>query len=179
MSTPADPARDPADNQYGSTPEPGQPPASGQPPGYDQQPGYGQPPGYGQGQPGYGPAGYGPPGAPSPYGQPGPAVPGEQNVWAILSHLSIFVLGLIGPLVIYLIYKDSAPYVRHHAAEALNFHLTLLIAFIVSIVLIFVIIGIPLVIALAVYGPVMGIIAAVKASQGQAYRYPLTIRFVS
>ncbi|MBC7374589.1 MAG: DUF4870 domain-containing protein, partial [Frankiales bacterium] len=78
----------------------------------------------------YARTGYGPP----DYGQRP-----EDTTWSVLAHLSIFVLSLIGPLAIYLVYKDSSPFTRHHAAEALNFHLTLLIATLVSFVLVFVV----------------------------------------
>lgn len=86
---------------------------------------------------------------------------------------------LLGPLVIYLIYKDSSPFTRHHAAEALNLHITLTIATIVSIPLVFLFIGIPLVFAIIIGGIVFGIIAAMAASRREPYRYPLTIHFVS
>jgi uncharacterized Tic20 family protein len=95
-------------------------------------------------------------------------------------HLSIFAFSLIGPLVLFLVVKDdqTKPMTRWHAAEALNFHLSLLIYSIVSAILILVIIGIFLLIAIVIAGAVLGIIAAVAASKREAYRYPLTIRFV-
>ncbi len=103
---------------------------------------------------------------------------GDQTVWAVLAHLSIFALGLVGPLALYLVYRDTSPMVRHHAAQALNFHLTLALAFVVSFVLAFVLIGLPMLVFLVFYGPVLGILAAIKASRGEPYRYPLTIPFV-
>ena len=140
------------------------------------QPGYGQPPGYGPGYgaPAYGPAGYGQPPA-----QGGPVRP-EDVTWAVLGHLSIFVgLALVGPLIAYLVQKDASPFVRHHAAEALNFHITLTIAMIVSAVLMLLLVGFLLLIALFVVGAVLAIVAAVAAGNRQSYRYPLTIHFVS
>ena len=112
----------------------------------------------------------------APYGQ-GPRP--EDTIWSVLAHLSIFVFALLGPLVLYLVFKDSSPMTRHHAAEALNFHLTLLIASIVAAILVIVLLGFVLLMALFVYGIVMAIIAAVAAGNRQPYRYPLTIRFVS
>ena len=128
-------------------------------------PPYEPPPGD-PGQPGYGGA---------PYGQ-GPRP--EDTVWSVLAHLSIFVFALLGPLVIYLVFKDTSPMTRHHAAEALNFHLTLLIASLVSALLTLVLIGFLMLLALFVWGIVLAIIAAVAASRREAYRYPLTITFV-
>lgn len=117
-------------------------------------------------------------GPPTGYG--GPAGPSsDDTTWAVLTHLSYFVLGLIAPLVVYLVKKDSSPFVRQHAAEALNFHLTLLIAFIVSTVLVLVLIGIVLLLAVFLVGAVLSVLAAIAAGRGEAYRYPMTIRFVS
>ena len=106
--------------------------------------------------------------------------PQEDTTLAVLVHLSWFVLGFIGPLVVYLISKDDPykPMTRHHAAQALNFHLTLLIGFVVSAILVIVIIGLFMLLALFAYGSVMAIVAAVAAGRREPYRYPLTIQFV-
>lgn len=124
--------------------------------------------------PGEGPPGYGPP-QPRWQGQP----PGEDTVWAVLAHLSIFAFGLVGPLVIYLWKRDESPFTRHHAAEALNFHITLAIAGIVSAILILVVVGLFMLLFLVIAGPVLGILAALAANRGESYRYPLTLRFIS
>ena len=125
---------------------------------------------------GYGPPpGYGPPAGGSPY-----QAPPEDTTLAVLVHLSLFVFGLLGPLVVYLISKDdpTKPMTRWHAAEALNFHLSLLIYAIVSAVLALVVVGIFMLLALMIGSVVLAIIAAVAAGKREAYRYPLTIRFV-
>ncbi|MCU1591449.1 MAG: hypothetical protein JWP11_2705 [Frankiales bacterium] len=100
-------------------------------------------------------------------------------MWAVLAHLSIFAFALIAPLVIYLVKKDQSPFTRQHAAEALNFHITLAIAGVVSFVLIFVVIGIVLLPIVIIGGMVLGVLAALAAGRREPYRYPLTIRFVS
>ena len=136
---------------------------------YQQQP---PPYGYGYQQPGYQQPGYG---APSPYG-PRP----EDSTLSVLVHLSLFAFSLLGPLIVYLIVKDdpTKPMTRHHAAQALNFHLTLLIASLVSAVLIVVLIGLVMLLVLFVWGFVLAIIAAIAAGRREPYRYPLTITFV-
>jgi len=95
--------------------------------------------------------------------------------------LSIFtgLLGFLGPLIVYLIKKDEDPYLRAHAVEALNFQISIAIYGLVSGVLVLVLVGILLIIG--VIGIAIGfpIVAAVKASNGEVWRYPLTIRFVS
>ena len=50
-------------------------------------------------------------------------------------------LSFLVPLVIYLVFKDRDPFVRHHSATALNFHIILAIAYVVSDVLVLVLIG--------------------------------------
>jgi uncharacterized Tic20 family protein len=104
----------------------------------------------------------------------------EDVTLSVLCHLSVFGFGLIGPLVIYLISKDdpTKQMTRWHAAEALNFHLSLLLYTVVSVVLILVLIGILLLIALGIAAVVLGILAAIAASERKPYRYPLIVRFV-
>lgn len=108
----------------------------------------------------------------------------DKNL-AMLSHLLtlsgyIIPLGnIIGPLIIFLTKKDQSPFIRLHAVEALNFQISLTIYAIVSAVLIFVFIGFLLLPAIAIVGIVFAIIAAISASEGKTYRYPLTIRLVS
>jgi len=101
-------------------------------------------------------------------------------------HLSLFAFGLVGPLVLYLVKKDSSPFLRHHAAQALNFHITVAIAVFASFALIFVLIGFVLLPAvaiassiLAIASSILAIVAAVRASRGEPYRYPRMIPFVS
>lgn len=104
---------------------------------------------------------------------------GNDKIWSMLSHLSVlFGLSLILPLVVYLAMRKESAYVAENAREALNFHLSLLIYVICCVPLIFVLIGIPLMILIGIGSLILGIIAAVKASNSECYRYPLTLRLV-
>jgi uncharacterized Tic20 family protein len=119
-----------------------------------------------------------------------PGVSPDSRNWAIAAHLSALVamfvaLAFLGPLVVWLVKKDEDPFVREHAAEALNFQLSWLIWGVVGglvlVVLIVFLIGIvliPFAIAAAVAWLVLVIVAAARAGRGERYRYPLTIRFV-
>ena len=133
------------------------PPALPQPPGYPQQ----QPP-----------------------AQPGGPVPAplqsDETMWAVLAHLSYFVLSLIGPLVIMLVAGTQRPFARANAVEALNFHITLFFAAVVAVVLMVLTLGLLFILPVAVfvYGAVFAVIAAVKSGRGEGYRYPLTLRLV-
>lgn len=108
----------------------------------------------------------------------------EERTWAMLCHLSAlsgYITGigwLVGPLIVWLIKKDQYPLVDENGKEALNFQISMLIYSIVAFLLVFVIIGIPLLIAIAIFDIVAPIIAGVKVNNGEQYRYPLTIRFL-
>ena len=105
----------------------------------------------------------------------------SERLWSVLCHLSYFfglaLLAFLFPMVVYLVMRTDSPFVTHHAREALNFHLSLLVYAVVCIPLCFLIVGIPLLIAIGIGGIVCSIVAAVKASEGIYYQYPLAIRF--
>ncbi len=103
----------------------------------------------------------------------------NDNGVAVLAHLGALFGSFLVPLVIYLLKRDESPYLRHHAAEALNFQITLFFGFIVSFVLVLVIIGFFMIFALIIASWVFTILAAVAANRGEYYRYPINIRFVS
>ncbi|GGV03098.1 hypothetical protein GCM10010182_21190 [Actinomadura cremea] len=151
--------------QYG--PPPGGPPPGGPPPGGP--PPYGQPP-YGQppyGQPPYTPAGTG----------------GDDPMWALFCYLGSLIVGFVAPLVIYFVKRNESPFVRYHAAQALNYGLTLMIhvvAFLLVSVVPMIITEnplwlIPLVFMYmeALISPfVVLIIGSVKSNKGEYFRIP-------
>jgi len=120
----------------------------------------------------------------------------EEKKWALFAHLSILVGGLvtfgwaasfgsfIGPLIIWLIQKDKMPFVADQAKEALNFGITLTLAcFVLLMLTIFslgigALITIPAFMAIGIAALVLVIIAALKANEGVAYRYPVALRLV-
>ena len=107
----------------------------------------------------------------------------EKNL-AMFCHLSAFLglliplANIIAPLIIWLIKKDEMPFVDRHGREALNFQISMTIYFFVSFILMFVFIGWLLAFGLAIFELVVIIIAAVKASHGEEWQYPLRIPFV-
>jgi uncharacterized Tic20 family protein len=105
---------------------------------------------------------------------------GDDKLWIVLAHLSVlFGVGLLLPLIIYLVKRGDSPAVAYHSREALNFHITVLLYSIVCGLLIFVIIGIPLLALLGLATFVLAIVAAVKGADNMPYRYPLTLRLVT
>lgn len=117
-------------------------------------------------------------GDPAPVAAPAPVGGSDPKTMAVLAQALGIVAGFIGPLVIYLVNGDKDPYVRHHAAEALNFQLTLMIGYLISFVLMFVLIGFLLFPVLFVLAIVFPILAAMAANRGEWYRYPISIRMV-
>ncbi|HEY7201564.1 MAG TPA: DUF4870 domain-containing protein [Candidatus Dormibacteraeota bacterium] len=120
-----------------------------------------------------------PPGYPPPQGYVQPLRQDEERTWSMVCHLSYFVFGLIVPIIILLTLANRSPYVRHHAVEALNFHITAWIAGIISALLIFILIGLVLLPVVLLVCAVFAIIGSIQSYQGQLYRYPLTIRLIS
>lgn len=103
----------------------------------------------------------------------------QDKTLAILVHLGGLFFSWVGPLIIYLIKKGSGDdFTIHNARESLNFQLTLLIAYVVSFVLSFILIGLFLLWVVILSNLILSIMAAVKASNGVDYRYPMTIRFI-
>ncbi|AWB95373.1 DUF4870 domain-containing protein [Agromyces badenianii] len=120
-----------------------------------------------------------PPPPPNPYQQGAQLSPSDEKLWATLIHIGGIFFSFIPALIGYLVLKDRGPFVRAHTATALNFQITMAIAYLVSYILWLVLIGWLLTIAIGIVVIVFSIIAAVKANQGQPYVYPLAIKFVS
>ncbi|MFN8078890.1 MAG: DUF4870 domain-containing protein [Kineosporiaceae bacterium] len=123
------------------------------------------------------------PGAPSPGGALSPA---EERQWGMLAHLitlaawvlSSGFLGFVGALVVYLIYKDRSPFVRRHAANALNVQIIVGVGLMISIPLMFILIGFLTAAVVGVFGLVVHIVGAVKANAGESWDPPLTPHLV-
>ncbi len=142
------------------------------------------------------------PGNQSSAGQPPPldepssnSYSSEQRQWGMFAHLSALVGGLltsavggwgtfIGPLIVWLVKKDTMPFVDDQGKEALNFNITVGIAMLALLLLSIVTLGIGLLIAIpgwiiiGIAWLVLTIIAGIKANEGVAYRYPLTLRLI-
>lgn len=109
----------------------------------------------------------------------------EERNWAMLCHLSALCayIGIpfghiLGPIIVWQLKKNDYPMVDEHGKESLNFQISITIYAIVSGILMFAIIGFILLPALMIFHLVLTIIAAVKTSDGEHYRYPFTIRLL-
>ncbi len=102
----------------------------------------------------------------------------------MLCHLSslagfIFPHGnIFGPLAVWLIKKDQIPFVDDQAKESLNFQINLTIYALAAGLLCIVLIGIPILIGVFIFGIIHVVRAIDQAQKGEKYRYPLTIRFI-
>lgn len=111
--------------------------------------------------------------------------PAASRNWAMAGHLSAFTVFLgvplpaLGPLVVWLVKRGEDAYAEWHAREALNFNLSVMLYTIASAILILALVGIILLPVVLVSWFVLVIVGAVKASNNEYYRYPLTIRFVN
>ena len=135
-------------------------------------------------QPQYGHQQYGQ----QPYGaQPATAGPDDRTP-AALAHASSLIamvisagwLSFVGPLVMWILYKDRSPFVRQAAAGSFNFNLGLWLMTIVGWVLIITVIGLPigiLLVVLAMVAQVVGhVIGTLRATRGRTMNYPFQLR---
>lgn len=101
----------------------------------------------------------------------------NDKTMAILAHALGIVTYFIGSLIIYLV-TEKEGYVKNQAKEALNFQITVAIAIIVGSILIFIGIGVLLIWAVSVANLILCIMAAIAASKGEDYKYPVAIRLI-
>jgi len=104
----------------------------------------------------------------------------DDRVLAILSHILAIVpgIGILGPLVIYLVKKDESSFVRENAKESLNFQLTIIILYIISGILVLIFIGIFLIWIIGILNTILVIVATIRAAEDQVYRYPISFRLI-
>ena len=127
---------------------------------------------------------------PSAASEPSPAagaIPSkEDRAWALAAHLGATVgsfvsggmLAFVVPLVIFLAKRDESEFVGDQAKESLNFRITLTIGYLISLVLAIFLVGFCLLGVIWIVDLIFGIIAGIKAYDGERYRYPFAIRLV-
>lgn len=117
-----------------------------------------------------------PPG--SPY-QANPQMnPSDEKLWATVIHILGIFFSFLPALIGYLVLKDRGPFIRQHSTTALNFQLTMLIAYIIGVITTFILIGVIILLAVWVVTIIFSIMAAIAANKGEAYTYPLSIKFI-
>lgn len=116
-----------------------------------------------------------------------PSSTSDERLWAMLCHLSALLTifagaGFVASIIIWMVKRDTSALVADQGKESLNFQITMLIGYAVGVAALVTVILIPvgvfLFIVLPLWQIVLTIIAAIKAYDGQYYRYPLTIRLI-
>lgn len=107
-----------------------------------------------------------------------PANADEKNI-AVVTHITGIFFSIFPGLIVWLLKKDESPYISEQAREALNFQITLLIAYLIAGVLVFILIGFLLFFLIWLANILFSIMAAVAASKGENYRYPLSLRLIN
>jgi len=107
-------------------------------------------------------------------------------MWAMFTHLGGALGGLtsylgvpggnlIIPFIIWMIKKDTSPFLNDQGKEVLNFHIFI---FLLCILCFITCIGIPLIFPIGIAALIFGIVGGVKANEGVTYRYPLNWRLI-
>lgn len=104
--------------------------------------------------------------------------PADEKLWAVLVHLGGIFFNFLPALIGYLILKDRGPFIRQHTSSALNFQITVALAYIVGFVTMLIAIGFVILAATAIVNIVFCILAAIAANKGEYYAYPVAIKFV-
>ncbi len=133
---------------------------------------------------------------PPEFVEPVSSLPSDADrQWAALAHASALLaaalsgawLGwgcFLGPLIIWLVKRESLPFAGQQALEALNFNITVaLIALVLALFSLVtfgigVFLAVPAGIVVGVAWLVYTVIAILKARDGVAWRYPYTLRLI-
>jgi uncharacterized Tic20 family protein len=122
---------------------------------------------------------------PQPPNVPQPSSGLTDRQWALFMHLSglfgfavIGIGNIVGPLVLWLVKKPESTFLERVGREVLNFQISFSIYMLIASVLIWAFVGFLLAPVVGITWLVLTILGAVKASNGEEYRFPLTIRFL-
>ncbi len=128
---------------------------------------------------------------PAPPAGPGGALTQDEKLWGTFMHLSALIVGIIGsmtgipafsflgPLVLWLIKRHESPFLDDQGKEALNFNITVGLAMLLCFPLILLLgLGLLLMFIIGIAALVLTIMAAIKANNGEWYRYPFSLRLV-
>ena len=109
----------------------------------------------------------------------------QARTWAMVCHLAALAglagVGfghILGPLVVWLIKKNDSPFIDYHGKEAINFQISMTIYAIIAGILIIAVVGIFLLPLVILLNLIFLVVAAIRANNGEVYRYPLTLRFI-
>ncbi|MEE4283843.1 MAG: DUF4870 domain-containing protein [Pseudomonadales bacterium] len=108
----------------------------------------------------------------------------ETRRWAAATHIAAvagYVIpfgNIIGPLLVWQLKKEDGQLIDDQGKESVNFQITVSIAMLISALLTLILIGFLMIFVIGLGALILVVIAAIKANDGEAYRYPLTLRFI-
>ncbi|MCA9001406.1 MAG: DUF4870 domain-containing protein [Planctomycetes bacterium] len=106
---------------------------------------------------------------------------GDDRLWGAIAHFSTFLplplFNLLGPIIVLLAKGDDSYFAKRQAYSALNFQLTVILAYIVCIPFVLIVIGIPMMWFVGLSSVVLVCIAGIKALDGRTFSYPFSIQF--
>ncbi|BAU58044.2 DUF4870 domain-containing protein [Halorhodospira halochloris] len=101
----------------------------------------------------------------------------EERTWGLIAHIS-GLASFLGPLIVWLIKREEMPFVNDQGKEALNFQINIAIAYIISMFLVVIAIGVILMPLVGLAWLILMIMGTVKANNGEWYRYPFIFRII-
>ncbi len=108
----------------------------------------------------------------------------EIRTWAAITHIAAFSFlvlpfgNIFGPLSIWIIKREHSPFIDFHGKQEVNFQISLTLYVFIAGILIFFLVGIPLLVLVFLLGFIIPIVAAVKSLNGEYYYPPMTIQFI-
>lgn len=108
----------------------------------------------------------------------------DERMWGMLCHLSAlagFVIpfgNIIGPLVVYSMKKDEYAFVADQGKESLNFQISVMLYLFIGFITLIFLVGIAFLIFIPIGSLILTVVAALRANDGEWFRYPLSIRFI-
>ena len=102
----------------------------------------------------------------------------DKNI-ATITHIGGTVFSFVPALIVWILKKDENQYIEDQAKEALNFQITMVLAYMLAGVLSWILIGLIFFPVIWVLNIVFCIIAAISTSKGETYRYPFCLRLIN
>lgn len=118
------------------------------------------------------------PNQPPPVQGAQPVSPSDEKTWATLTHVGMILFTFLGPLIVYLVFKDRSRWITLHAKESLNFGILALIVQVISYILFFVGVGVITLMAMYIVAIIFGILGAMAANRGEYKPYPFNVRMI-
>ena len=118
------------------------------------------------------------PNQPPPVPGAQPVSPSDEKTWATLTHVGMILFGFVGPLIVWLVFKDRSRWIKLHAQESLNFGILASIVYVISWILTIIVIGGLTWAAMGIIALIFGILGAMAANRGEYKPYPFNLRMI-